>query len=48
MYLFSYLPAHYFIPQVIPDHVLPFTYFVPYISGAEPKGDGKQGSLVTM
>ncbi|KDR15632.1 sodium-coupled neutral amino acid transporter 9-like [Zootermopsis nevadensis] len=33
---------------VIPNHVLPFTYFVPYISGSESKGDGKQGSLVTI
>lgn len=33
---------------VIPDHVVPFTYFVPYISGAEPTEDGKQGSLVTI
>ncbi|GFG31868.1 hypothetical protein Cfor_02674 [Coptotermes formosanus] len=32
----------------IPDHVLPFTYFVPYNSGVQPKGDGKQSSLVTI
>lgn len=32
----------------IPDHVLRFTYFVPYSSGAQPKGDGKQSSLVTI
>ncbi|KAJ9587152.1 hypothetical protein L9F63_019326, partial [Diploptera punctata] len=33
---------------VIPNHVVPFTYFVPYISGAEPTEDGKQGSVVTI
>ncbi|XP_069692760.1 neutral amino acid transporter 9-like isoform X2 [Periplaneta americana] len=33
---------------IIPNHVVPFTYFVPYISGTESRGDGKQGSLVTI
>ncbi|PSN44983.1 hypothetical protein C0J52_05476 [Blattella germanica] len=33
---------------IIPDHVVPFTYFVPYLSGAQPSEDGKQGSLVTI
>lgn len=33
---------------VIPDHVLPFTYAVPYISKEERSDNEKQGSLVTI